>query len=54
MSLRKFAFTIILAILMSMSASFSYAQTTSGAIVGVVRDASGMSTEMTTTASLRS
>jgi hypothetical protein len=41
MSLRKFAFAIVLAILVSMSASLSYAQTTSGAIVGVVHDASG-------------
>jgi hypothetical protein len=41
MSSRKFAFAIVLVIVVSMSAAFSYAQTTSGAIVGVVRDASG-------------
>src|SRR5580692_8239386 len=41
MSPRKIAFAIVLAILVSLSASLSYAQTTSGAIVGVVHDASG-------------
>src|ERR1700751_6453460 len=41
MSPRKFAFALVLAVIVSIGASFSYAQTTSGAIVGVVHDASG-------------
>ncbi len=38
---RKLAFALVTAIIVSMSASFSYAQTTSGALVGIVRDQSG-------------
>jgi hypothetical protein len=41
MSPRKFAFAVVLAIIVSMSAAFSYAQTISGALVGVVHDPSG-------------
>ena len=41
MSPRKFAFALVLAIIVSIGASFSYAQTTSGALVGVVHDPTG-------------
>ncbi len=41
MSPRKLIFLLVFAIIVSISASVSYAQTTSGAIVGVVHDASG-------------
>ena len=41
MSPRKFAFALVLAVIVLIGARFSYAQTTSGAIVGVVHDASG-------------
>jgi len=41
MSLRKIASTLVLALLLTLSAAFAHAQTTSGALVGIVRDPSG-------------
>jgi hypothetical protein len=41
MSVRKIAFALVLAVLVTLSSAFAHAQTTSGALVGVVRDPSG-------------
>ncbi len=41
MSLRKFASAIALPVILLVGAGIGVAQTTSGALVGVVRDASG-------------
>src|SRR5580704_11029295 len=41
MFIRKFGSTIVLAIILLTGTSFSYSQTTSGALVGVVHDPSG-------------
>ncbi len=41
MFVRKLAFSVVLTVFSLVSASFGHAQTTSGALVGVIRDASG-------------
>ncbi len=41
MSVRNIAFALVLAVLVTLSSAFAHAQTTSGALVGVVRDPSG-------------
>lgn len=41
MSVRNIVFALVLAVLVTLSSAFAHAQTTSGALVGVVRDPSG-------------
>jgi hypothetical protein len=45
---RKLVFALIMGIILSMGAGFGYAQTTSGALVGIVRDPSGAVVSNTT------